>query len=75
MSTKATWPLRRILLPEIFRMKVRPAHAFLLLLLGAILLSASGCATDDPENTTVRPWNAPQGWEKGTPMYDSGQHR
>jgi len=56
-------------------MKVCPAYVFLLLLLGAILVSVSGCATDDPENTTVRPWNTPQGWESGVPMYDTGQHR
>jgi len=46
-------------------MKLSAAQFFLLFLLGAILLSVSGCATDDPENSTVRPWNAPQGWEAG----------
>lgn len=55
-------------------MKFRVAQIVLLILLGGILLSVSGCATDDPENTSVRPWNAPQGWEGGLPL-DSGQHR
>jgi hypothetical protein len=38
----------------------------LLLVLAAIGLSA--CATtDDSENASVRPWNAPKGWENGLP--------
>ncbi|HXE42891.1 MAG TPA: hypothetical protein VN516_07685 [Candidatus Baltobacteraceae bacterium] len=56
-------------------MKSRPLQFFFLILLGAILFSVSGCATDDPENTTVRPWNAPQGWEGGMPIYNNDQHR
>jgi len=32
------------------------------------LLFAVGCKTnDDPENVSVRPWNAPKGWESGMP--------
>jgi len=28
----------------------------------------SGCAsTGDPDNASVRPWNAPMGWENGLP--------
>lgn len=40
-----------------------------LLLLGAAgLLALSGCAsTPDSENASVRPWNAPMGWENGLP--------
>jgi hypothetical protein len=27
-----------------------------------------GCAsTSDPDNASVRPWNAPMGWENGLP--------
>jgi len=37
----------------------------LLLLLTATLLSLTGCATTDPENASVRPWNSPRGWETG----------
>jgi len=39
-----------------------------LLLLAALIglgFFAVGCATDDPDNVSVRPWNSPQGWEGG----------
>jgi hypothetical protein len=36
-----------------------------LLLLAGFLFS--GCATTEPENESVRPWNAPIGWENGLP--------
>lgn len=40
-------------------------------LLLALMLAAwalTGCSTtDDPENASVRPWNAPKGWETGVP--------
>ncbi|HEU6447036.1 MAG TPA: hypothetical protein VFV23_01195 [Verrucomicrobiae bacterium] len=54
-------------------MKRRAAQFFFLLVLGGILLSISGCSTEDPENNSARPWNSPQGWENGMPMMD--QHR
>jgi len=39
---------------------------FLLLLLLALGLTA--CATtEDTDNASVRPWNAPKGWENGLP--------
>jgi hypothetical protein len=53
-------------------MKFRAAQWFLLFLLAAILVGISGCATE-PDNASVRPWNAPQGWENGLPV-DMGQH-
>jgi hypothetical protein len=36
-----------------------------LLMLAAIFSLAliTGCATDDPENASVRPWAAPAGWQ------------
>ena len=37
---------------------------FLLTLAGWAL---TGCATDDPDNVSARPWNAPQDWENGMP--------
>jgi len=37
----------------------------LLLVLGAMLAAVGGCATDEPENASVRPWDSPQGWENG----------
>ncbi|MGA3164441.1 MAG: hypothetical protein ABSD77_09665 [Verrucomicrobiota bacterium] len=39
----------------------------LLLVLGAILTGVGGCATNEPDNASVRPWNAPQSWENGIP--------
>jgi hypothetical protein len=44
-------------------MKLRAVNWLLLLALGAILVSFSGCASDEPDNASVRPWNSPQGWE------------
>jgi hypothetical protein len=46
----------------------------LLLLLGAVLLGAAGCETNEPQNASVRPWNSPQGWEGTSPMLDQ-QHQ
>jgi hypothetical protein len=48
--------------------------SFLLLALFALmLLGAVGCASTDPENASVRPWNSPEGWENGIPtgMYQN----
>jgi hypothetical protein len=40
----------------------------LMLLLVLVTLGVSGCAsTDESTNASVRPWNAPQGWENGLP--------
>jgi hypothetical protein len=47
----------------------RPAIPWLmLLLLGFVLLGITGCETNEPENESVRPWNAPQSWEGNSPM-------
>jgi hypothetical protein len=64
--------LRRIRLPE---MKFSAAHLFLFLALAVLALTLSSCATDDPENMSVRPWNAPQGWENGMGGMQDYQHR
>lgn len=40
--------------------------AFLLLLVVATTI-LGGCSTPDPENASVRPWNAPKSWENGLP--------
>lgn len=64
--------LPRIPLPK---MKFRAAHLFLFLVLAALALTFSGCATDDPENNSVRPWNAPQSWENGMGGMQDYQHR
>jgi len=46
-------------------MKYRAVKWLLLLLLGSALVGGSGCETNEPENASVRPWNAPQSWENG----------
>lgn len=38
-----------------------------LLLIVLAGLMVNGCATEDPENASVRPWNAPKSWEGGLP--------
>jgi hypothetical protein len=49
-------------------MKALPAGLALLSLLVLLALGVSGCAsTEDSQNASVRPWNAPQGWENGLP--------
>jgi hypothetical protein len=54
-------------------MKVSAVHWVLLLLLAGILMGITGCASDDPDNDSVRPWNAPQAWEGGMPIQNE-QH-
>jgi len=55
-------------------MNGRAAYWLWLLALAAVLLGATGCASNEPENASVRPWNAPQGWEGGMPMMNQ-QHQ
>ncbi len=35
--------------------------------LGLLTLAFTGCATSDPDNDSVRPWNTPKSWENGLP--------
>lgn len=53
----------------------RFVSSFLLLMLFAVLLSATGCASTEVQNNSARPWDSPQGWENGIPsgMYQN-QH-
>jgi len=44
-------------------MRFRSVHWFLLLAVMALTVFLSGCASEESENASVRPWNAPQGWE------------
>lgn len=41
----------------------RLGNWLLLLAVISLVVFVSGCATTDPDNASVRPWNAPQGWE------------
>jgi hypothetical protein len=41
-------------------MKFSAAHVVWLLLLAGLVMGAAGCASTDPDNESVRPWNAPQ---------------
>lgn len=41
---------------------------FLLFVLFALLIcGAVGCASQESDNASVRPWDAPEGWENGIP--------
>lgn len=57
-------------------MKIRAVHLLLFLVLAAMVTVVSGCASTEPENASVRPWNSPEGWEGSAlgPMMDT-QHR
>lgn len=46
----------------------------MLLALSAILAGMTGCATSEPENASVRPWNTPQSWENGMSGMMNQQH-
>jgi len=56
--------------------KIRATHLLLLLVLAALATVISGCASTDPDNASVRPWNSPEGWQGGAlgDMMDQ-QHR
>lgn len=55
---------------RLLKMRVSAVHFLWLLLLAAIAFGVAGCASDDPENESVRPWNAPQSWENSMPIED-----
>jgi hypothetical protein len=41
-----------------------------------IIVSAGflcGCATNEPDNESARPWNQPKSWETGLPPGMTGQ--
>ncbi len=43
-------------------------HWCLLLLLSLVAVGLTSCATtEDSDNASARPWNAPKGWETGMP--------
>ena len=42
----------------------------LCMLFALVLLGASGCASTEPENASVRPWNSPERLGKRHPQRD-----
>ena len=44
-----------------------PLRAWLLLAVAVITLMTGCATTDDAENVSERPWNAPKSWEHGMP--------
>ena len=56
-------------------MKNRVVNWLWLLALGVMLAGVNGCATNEPENASVRPWNTPQGWENGMGGLMNMQHQ
>ncbi len=42
-------------------------------LFGVLVLVVTGCSTTDADNSSVRPWDSPMGWENGIPsgMYQN----
>jgi hypothetical protein len=49
------------------RILFRNWHGLLLLLLLAAAAVLSGCATNDSDELSARPWNTPKSWENGLP--------
>jgi len=45
-------------------MKLRVVNCLFLFLLTLTALMLTGCASDEPENASVRPWNSPAGWQQ-----------
>jgi len=58
-------------------MKLSLATCLFLTLLAAVICLGNGCATDDPENISARPWNSPNnnGDESGMLQNLDNQHR
>jgi hypothetical protein len=56
-------------------MKFRATSLLLLLALLALAGMISGCATNEPDNMAVRPWNSPEGWQGGALGGMDYQHR
>lgn len=49
-------------------MRTLSASLVFSLLLLLLVFAVGGCSTtEDSQNASVRPWNAPQGWENGLP--------
>jgi hypothetical protein len=56
-------------------MKIRVAHLLLWLMLTGLAAVISGCASAEPDNASMRPWNSPEGWQSGQLGGMNNQHR
>ena len=54
---------------------MRTTNFLLLLALLALVGSLCGCASTEPDNASVRPWNSPEGWQGGALGGMDYQHR
>jgi hypothetical protein len=45
--------------------KIRFAHLLLVMVLAALAMVISGCASTESDNASVRPWDTPEGWQGG----------
>jgi len=55
-------------------MKISSKQLLMLVALVAVAAIVSSCASEESDNASVRPWNAPAGWENGLSGMDT-QHR
>ena len=53
---------------------MRFSGLILLLVLLAMAMLGSGCSTTESDNSSPRPWNAPQSWENGMGGMENYQH-
>jgi hypothetical protein len=56
-------------------MFLRVTQWCLLLAVSSLLLFLSGCASEESDNASMRPWNSPAGWEAGPLGNMQNQHR
>jgi hypothetical protein len=56
-------------------MRFRPVHLLLLVVLATMVAVGSGCASNEPDNASVRPWNSAEGWQSGALGGMDTQHR
>jgi hypothetical protein len=48
-----------------FRLIIQNPRIWLFVALVVVGLCAAGCATDEPDNLSSKPWNSPEGWQNG----------